>query len=181
MKRNLISILFAITLLIPKINRLEEFLETSKLKLKESKTVETGYLFSKKELNFIIETYKSVFPLVHKSVKKKLRCTLFKKYKSYCKQLNKLLFYKELQRKSTIGELIEIKTGIAVSDAQLNKIKIKEIKQRSKLTDKEYIVLMHSLRKKIDHLETVMENSKTKIYTDGSKKRYYYVPEKSLL
>ncbi|OEK09812.1 hypothetical protein A8C32_09890 [Flavivirga aquatica] len=168
-------------LLIPKTNRLERYLETSKLNLKDNKTLESGYLFSKKELDVILESYKSVVPLIDKNVKRRERRKLYKKYKSYYKQLNKLLFYKELRKRNTIGELVKIKTGIKVSDSLLNTIKIKEIKRKSKLSNKKYINLMHYLRTKITRLETVMEDPLRKTFIDGSKKTYYYVSEKSLL
>jgi hypothetical protein len=169
------------SLLVPKINKHERYLETSSLNLNQNKGLESGYLFSKSELDVIIESYKSVIPLIDKTVSKKQRKQLLKKYKQYYKQLNKLLFYKELKKKNTVGELLEIKTGIPVSNSLLSNIKIKDIHRRSKLPDKEYIEVMQSLRLKVKKLETIIENPATELFIDGSKKTYYYISEKSLL
>jgi len=87
-----------------------------------------------------------------------------------------------LHKKNTIGELLTIKTGIRVSDSLLNRIKMKHIKRKCKLSNKEYISLMKYLRDKISYLETITENpANNNVFIDGGKTLYYYVSEKELL
>lgn len=166
--------------LIPKNNKKEQYLETSRLNLFNNKNLQPGYLLSKDELENLIESYKSVVPLIDKNIDKKHRKKICKKYKSYYKQLNKILFYKQLKKDNTIGEMLSIKTGIQVKDSRLNSIKIKDISKKSKLSNKAYINLMQSLRSKILKLETVIKNPLTKTYIDGSNTIYYYVSNTNL-
>ena len=168
-------------LLIPKINKNEMYLETSVISLKDTKHLASGYLFSKKQLTMLIESYKSIIPLLHKTVKRKDRRVLYKKYKSYYKQLNKLLFYKQLKRRNTIAALLKVKTGISVHHPLLHTLKIPYIKRKSKLSNNAYSTLMKFLRSKISYLENVVENQSTKTFVDGSNKTYYYIAENKLL
>ncbi len=167
-------------LFVPKINKDQVYLETSRIDLKENKQLEAGYLFTKEELSAIIESYRSVVPLIDKNVTTKQRRALYKKYKTYYKQLNKLLFYKELKRSSTVGKLVKVKTGIDVNNVLLNEIKIPEIKRKSKLSHEAYTVLMKSLHDKVLALELILESATTQMFVDGSNENYYYVPENKL-
>jgi hypothetical protein len=168
-------------LLIPKNHKDEKFLEVSRLEILHNMDLEPGYLFSKKELNVIIESYKSVIPLIDRDLEQQQqRRKLYLKYKAYYKQLNELLFYKQLQKNNTIGELLEIKTGIKVRERLLNTIKISEVKEKDELSDEGYIKLMKHLRLKVTKLEAVIGNENSLIFEDGSKTPYYFVLEKQL-
>jgi hypothetical protein len=142
--------------------------------------LKSGYLFTKKELEVIIESYKSIVPLLDTTISSKQRQALYKKYKLYYKQLNELLFYKQLRKENTIAELLEIKTGIKVRAQSLNRIKINKVTKDRKLSNEVYTKLMKSLRQKIIKLEDIIGDSESFTFKDGSKTLYYFVLEKQL-
>lgn len=162
-------------LLIPKINYKEQYLQKVYFNLKQNDQLETGFLFTQNELESLIDSYKSFAPIIGTNVNKKQRKLLYKKYKAYYKQLNELLFYKELTKNNTVAELIQVKTGIQVSNTLLNNVKISKIKSKSKLSNKSFLELMNHLREQITQLETVVENSSTYTVIDGGKTTYYFV------
>lgn len=166
---------------LPKINKHEGYLETSALSLKHNKPLKTGYLFTKNELEAIIESYKSFIPIVNEKISRKQRKQLRRKYGKYYRELNKFLFYKELKKRSTIAELLTVKTGVPVSDKILNTVKIKDVHRKSKLSHGQYKQLMQVLRSKISYLESLLNSPSTTTYIDGGKKRYYYISEKHIL
>ena len=167
-------------ILISKNHKDETYLESSKLEITHNLDLDSGYLLTKNELEVIIESYKSVIPLIDKDVKQEQRRALYKKYKAYYNQLNQLLFYKHLQKSNTIGELLEIKTGIKVRDRILSNTKITEVKQKNEFSNDAYLKLMKHLRLKITKLETIIGSENAIIYKDGSNATYYFVLEKQL-
>ena len=167
-------------LLVPKLNKHETLLHTAVIDKEVGNNLSQGYILTQDEIETVVESYKSFVPIEKKIIKSKHRKALYKKYKSYYKQLNKLVFFKELRKKNTIAELIEFKTGLQVSDTVLNRLKLKRIKQRRKLSHEDYRLLIRKLRKKIDYLEQVVNNPLVKTYKYGDNTTYYYLPNESL-
>lgn len=172
--------------LIPRNYDYEQFMETDNFVLEdESDSLAQGYLLDKNELNELIQSYKSSIPMIDTTAtKRSVRKARRKLRRVYCKtqrNLNRLLFYKELKRRKSLGRFFYIKTGIPVRDSTLNALRIKDVRKRRKLSHTEYVLLMMSLRSKISNLEDLLEGSpQEEQYSDGSNKAYYFVEEKNL-
>lgn len=165
--------------LIPKNDKNEIYLDSKKMNVVYPNKPEAGYLLTKNELENIIEGYKSIIPIAD-TITKKERKLLRKKYKGYYKELNKILFYKELKKSNTAGKLIEIRTGIKVSDKTLNALKIADVSNDKKIPNPDFTKLMILLRQKITALENTLSNPSAEQFKYGDSK-FYYITQRELL
>ncbi|MCV6629605.1 MAG: hypothetical protein OIF50_07070 [Flavobacteriaceae bacterium] len=166
--------------ILPKINKGEVFLETAYLNLFKNNSIVSGQLFTKNEINTLIEAYKSVIPLIINYATKSQRRELGLRYKKYIKEINKLLLYKELRNKNTLGDLLYVKGGIPIKNKTLNTFRIKDMHKTRKLSHEDYTALMKDLRNKIEALEYASNSANTIQFKDGGGTIYYFIPDAEL-
>lgn len=166
--------------LIPKNQVYEQYFVQTTTSEFSNDPVHSGYLLSKEDIDLLSENYQSLIPSLYNKVGRKERKKLTKIYKKTAKGLNGMLFYKVLNKRNSIGDLLYIKTGIPVSNEALNSLRIKDTHKKSKLSHEDFRKLMNGLRTKIEALENTSEDTNT-VYKDGSNKIYYYLSKENLL
>jgi hypothetical protein len=101
-------------------------------------------------------------------------------YLENIKNLNELFLNDILSPKSTVADLIFIKSGLPVADQTLHDLKIKNVTKRGRVSHVEFTSLLLKLRKKIDELEVIYASDE-KMTTDyDATTRYYFIPVEKL-
>ncbi len=167
--------------MLPRNYMYEKYYKNKKYSPQDNPDAVTGYLLSKEELEIAIDSYKSLVPLFSKEVKRKERRRLYRMYRKNSRNINKDLFRRTLRRKDYLADLIFTKTGIPVKNDFLLKTKIKHIKRKRRTSHAAFTKIVKELREKIEVLEEILSKKNTKMYTDGSKKQYYFISEHHIL
>ncbi len=141
----------------------------------------TAYLLSKHELTTVVEEYKSLVPLLRKIARKRDRVKLYRTYKKNSIGINRKLHKRKLTKRKHIADLVFLKTGLPVNNEFLQKTQIKHVKRRRKTSNLEFTKIIKHLREKIEVLEKMSLDKKTKIYTDGSGIKYYLITDNYIL
>ncbi len=165
--------------LIPR-NRLDESYNRYEELIVAENDLSTAYLLSEPELQILIDNYKSLTPLFSGDVERSERRVVAEMYAENVKNLNELFMRKVLTEKSTVADLVFIKSGIPVGTQRLHEIKLKDILKKRKIGHEEFQQLLLDLRKKVDELETIFANdiNMTKEYDAST--RYFFIPAEKL-
>ena len=165
--------------LIPR-NRLDESYNRYEQMIIENNNLSTAYLLSESELQILIDNYKSLVPLFSGDVGRSERRVVAGMYAENVKNLNELFMRRVLTPKSTVADLVFIKSGIPVGTERLHEIQLKEILNKRKIKHEEFQQLLLDLRKKVDELETIFANdiNMTKEYDAST--RYFFIPAEKL-
>lgn len=141
-------------------------------------TLEEGYIFSKEELQSLIEDYRMLLPYFSKGLQKEEKRILLKMYKNQIRGINKSFRRKVLSKcKSTVGELFYYKTGIPVTETILDTIKVSEIRKEPKGEENIFSEIYLKLLEKLNVLEEKIQNNQLEITEDNR----YYLPKEMLL
>jgi hypothetical protein len=165
--------------LLPRNSLDESFNRYEQVLISENDLI-TAYLLSEAELQLLIDNYKSLVPLFSYEVTPKDRSFVLDIYQENIKNLNELFLNEVLSSKSSVADLIFIKSGLPVADQTLHDLKVKNVTKKRKLDNATFTALYLELRKKIDELE-VIYGSDEKMTTDyDATTRYYFIPVEKL-
>lgn len=167
--------------MLPRNYMLEKYYKNKDYAQQDNPNTVSGYLLSKEELEVAIDSYKSLVPLFSKEVDRKQRRQLHNMYRKNRKNINKRLFKKAIRRKNYLARLFFVKTGIPVKSEFLITTKIKHLKRKRKTSHAIFTKNIKELRGEIKTLEEILSKKTTKMYTDGSKKLYYFITDNHIL
>ncbi|MDG1331768.1 MAG: type VI secretion system protein TssR [Crocinitomicaceae bacterium] len=165
--------------LLPRNSLDESFNRYEQVVVGENELV-TAYLLSESELQILIDNYKSLVPLFSGEVTNKERKFVYGIYQENIKNLNELFLNEVLSSKSTVADLMFIKSGLPVANQVLHDVKIKNVVKRRKLNHAEFQSLYLNLRKKIDELEVIYADDQEMTTDYDATTRYYFIPVEKL-
>ncbi len=175
--KNVERMLSSDRLLLEKVNANEMYFKTFYKNKDDGTGAISGYLLNKKELEELIENYRTIVPLFSPKLKKKERRALFKRYYKTAKGINSYVLTKKIKRKSTVASFFLLKTGIPVFDEKLGNLGLKKIKRKRKVTSDELRELSACFSDKIEALEHVLMSKR---YAYDFKRTfhddYYFIP-----
>ncbi|WP_196892308.1 type VI secretion system protein TssR domain-containing protein [Aureivirga marina] len=138
-----------------------------------------GYLLDENELTQAIETYKSFLPIFHGEITRKERRILFKILKQNMKGFNNQASKKVVNRKSKIADLIYFKTGWKTQNDWFSKLRLKDIKKKKKISEKELRAFLGDILNKVEFLEKNRDKFKASLNIE-SDISFYYLPVEKL-
>jgi len=165
--------------LLPRNSLDETYNRYDRVRISENDLV-TAYLLSEAELQLLIDNYKSLIPLFSNEVTKKDRKFVYNIYTENIKNLNELFLNEVLSTKSTIADLIFIKSGLPVANETLHELKVKNVTSRRRLDHASFHSLLLNLRKKIDELEIIYASDERMTTDYDATTRYYFIPVEKL-
>lgn len=165
--------------LLPRNSLDESFNRYEQVLVSENELV-NAYLLSEAELQLLIDNYKSLVPLFSNDVTNKDRKFVHGIYEENIKNLNELFLNEVLSTKSTVADLMFIKSGLPVENQALHDLKIKNVTKRGKLSHAAFTSLFLNLRKKIDELEVIYASDEKMTEDYDATTRYYFIPVEKL-
>ena len=165
--------------LIPR-NRLDESFNRNEKLVIDQNNLSTAYLLSEADLQILIDNYKSLVPLFSGEFNKHDRSVVDDLYRENSKNLNDLFLRRVLSQKSSLADLIFIKSGIPVGSQQLHELKIKDVMKNRKIGLESFQQLLSSLREKIDELEVIYADDVGVRTEYDVSTRYFFIPADKL-
>ncbi len=143
--------------------------------------IKEGYLLDKGDLEIVIDKYRSLVPLYDHTITKRERKKLYKLYRDNRKFFNQFVLNNKISKDGTLADLIYAKTGTPIFDNQLEKIQIRSIKKDKKMSSLQLTDILSNLRKKIDVLESKLNNIGEPYKYGGTDVNYYFIPKELTL
>lgn len=161
-------------------NRLDESFNRNEQLVIDLNNLSTAYLLSEAELQILIDNYKSLVPLFSGEVKRRQRKVVDELYLENIKNLNELFLKKVLTEKSSIADLVFIKSGIPVGTQELHDLRVKDVLKKRKMGHDSFQQLLLDLRKKVDALEVIYANDVNVTTEYDASTRYFFIPADKL-
>jgi len=166
--------------LIPRRDMDEYYYENRNFNFNENSELVQGFLLSKRELEVLIDGYRSLAPKMSKEIKQKDRKFIFKLYKGNLNGINKMILRNELDVSSSLSEIFFFKTGFPVQIACLSDISVSDLLSKRRVSNEDFLDLMNYLRTKIDGLEKMLDEEKG-IDIKGEGSKYYFIPVEKII
>lgn len=164
---------------IPKNYKSETFVINAKDTLSSNLEDKIHLLLTANEIKQLIENYRELISKEY--TKANIDKVEIFSFKNSCKMLAKNIKKTEnFRSKSSLADLLYLKTRVFVNSPELHALKIKDIRKFKK-KPQEFRLLFTALNAKLEVLEKMQRNDTFEVFNEESQTKYYYISKKLLL